>query len=532
MKFFRTTSLISQFLLLVVSSLLFLVFIAVSAYYNLRDYAFRFSNITDYSMPKIVRIANTHSNIKELAYLVEKLTDISSSISRKATYRRIEEIFRLVKGDELSVFNEQNLDLEIQVIEENFNKLHSFIKKRNHYARQVNTHISNLIKEKIKIQFDYKELDKILDSINSERMYGVHKLKDLNLLIKKIQQFFALLRKNGVSEHEEHILAKIEHMLLAPDGIIEIKKKEVNIRIRSKRLASFITSLLYNFSDEIEFLSVKYSKELIRESQESALSLKKEINTLFFLFIGYLLYLMLVIFYVKNKIINRLVALDRNIRQKIKGKNRIIEGNYKDEISYITESFNFYASKVEEKNKKLEDLSLTDSLTNLPNKRMFDIQFERELHFIQRNHHLSSILFVDVDNFKSYNDNYGHPNGDKCLKSLAEVFRKIIKRDTDTVARYGGEEFIFILSNSDIKKSKKIARDLLNAVEGLNIRHEFNGKIQHVTISIGITTINHENCKLGKIHIENADKALYTAKEKGKNTFVHYNDLCRETDGN
>ncbi len=526
MKFLRTSSLLSQFLVLVVSSLLFLVVIAVGAYYKLTDYAVRFSKVTDNSMPKLVRIGSIHSSIKELSYLVEKLADASSSISRRMTYRRIEEIFSLLREDELSVFNEQNLSIEIQIIEDHFNKLHSLIKARERYAEQINDNISKFIKEFHKITFYSKELNQVLNSLTLVKLYEEdHKQSELKAFIKNIEQLFHLFQKSAVSKSEKHIVESLEDILFASDGIIELKKRELTIKIQLKRMTTLVSSLLYNLSGEIEFLSVNHNDELIRESKESALSLRKEVNLLFFLFIIYLLYLTFIIFYLKHKIINRLVALDKNIRHKIKGRNNTLTDDYDDEISYITESFNFYASNTEEQNRKLEELSLTDGLTNLSNRRMFDIQFEQELHFIQRNHHLSSILVVDVDNFKAYNDNYGHLDGDNCLRSLADVLRKAIKRDTDTVARYGGEEFVFILSNSDVENSRRIARELLAAVEDLDIKHEFNGNIGHLTISIGITTINYENVTLGKRNLENADKALYAAKEKGKNTFVHYDDL-------
>ncbi len=477
-------------------------------------------------MPRLVRMANIHSNIKELSYLVKNLNETSRGISQKITYRRIKEIFMLVKEDELFIFNKKNLNVKVQVIEKHIEDLNLLLKKRTQYSKNIHDTIARFEKKAKTFYFYSNELNRILRLINSLKNYELHKESELNIFVKDMRESFNLFQEKSRSWIDKKSLTTIKSVLFAPDGIIELKKKELDINIHSKRMTLLISNLLYNFSGEIEFLSVNYSKDLINESKKSSHSLERDINILFLLSIFYLIYIITVTLYLKRKIINRLIGINKNIRQRIEGGEEVIKDNYKDEISYIVKSFNYYMSIVEEQNEKLADLSLTDDLTNLFNRRMFDIQFERELNFIQRNRHKSSILMVDVDNFKLYNDNYGHLEGDSCLKALSNVFRKIVKRDTDIVARYGGEEFVFILSNSDSTKSKKIASDLLMAVEELHIKHEFNGGRDHLTISIGITTINYENAKLGKVHLENADKALYAAKEKGKNTFVHYEDYC------
>ncbi len=522
MKNFRINSLIFQFLVLVVSSLLFLTFMAAVAYYELTDYALRFSKVTDYSMPKLVKIASIHSNIKELSYLIEHLSDASSGISKRIAYRRIDEIFILVKEDELTIFNEKNLNINIQVIEEHYNRIYSLLMERENYSEQIREGLSSFIKEMGGFSAQSEKLNRILNPVSFVEIQEIHSRSELKSFARKIKQSLNVLRE---SNEFEEVVINIENSLFASDGIVKLKYKELNAKTRLKRQINLISSLLYNFSNEIEFLSVNLNDTLIQESKESALALKKEINVLLFLFLGYLAYLTFIVFYLKHKTIDRLVLLNKNIQQKIEGGDALLTDNYDDEISYIIKSFNFYALKAENQNRRLEELSLTDALTNLPNRRMFDIRFENELYFIRRNDHVSSVILIDVDNFKLYNDNYGHLYGDRCLKDLAEIFRKSVRRDTDTVARYGGEEFVFILSNSNIDDSKKIARELLDSVEKLNIEHKFNNNRGHVTVSIGITTIDSRNCELGKINIENADKALYAAKEKGKNTFVHYNDF-------
>lgn len=524
MKLFRIKSLNVQFLLLALTSLLFFIAIVSGAYYKLTGYASLFLDVTDSSMPKLVRMANIHSNIKELSHLVQELSEKSSNIGRKITYQYIQEIFTLIKNDELSIFKNQDFNIKIQVIEEHFEALNLLVKQKNIYAKKMRDKIELFSREERKILIPSQELDKIMIFINSVELYELHKKTEFNSFINEIKHLFAIFKEKIGSRIDGKSIKNIEDILFASDGFVEIKKKELDMKIKIKRLNAIVGSLLHNFAGEIELLSFNHKEELISNSKEFVLSMKKDLNILLLLFFIYSIGLFVAAFYLKRRVIDRLVRLDKNILQKIEGRGKLLVDNYEDEISYITKSFNYYAVKIEEQNQKLEELSLTDSLTKIANRRMFDIQFERELNFVQRNRYESSILLIDVDNFKLYNDNYGHLEGDRCLQILADVFKKITKRDTDIVARYGGEEFVFILSNSNKENSKKFAKTLLQAVEDLQIKHEYNGNRGYITISIGIVTINYGNVKSGKINLENADKALYFAKEKGKNIFIHYED--------
>ncbi len=521
-------SLNRQFILLALASLLFFIAIVSGAYYKLTGYASLFSNVTDSSMPKLVRMANIHSNIKELLHFVQELSEKSNNISRKITYQRIQDVFTLIKNDELSVFKNQDFNIKIQVIEEHFENLNLLVNQKNQYVKKMHDKIESFSLEERKILIPSQELDKIMIIINSAKLYELHKKAEFNSFVNEIKSLFTLFKGKAGSRIDRKIIKNIENILFASDGFFEIKKKELEISIKIKRINTLVGSLLYNFAGEIESLSFNHKEELIGNSKEFVLSMKKDLNVLFLLFFIYSIGLFVSSFYLKRKVIDRLVSLDKNILQKIEGQEMLLVDNYEDEISCITKSFNYYALKVEEQNQKLEELSLTDSLTKIANRRMFDIQFERELNFVQRNRYESSILLIDVDSFKLYNDNYGHLEGDRCLQALAGVFKNITKRDTDIVARYGGEEFVFILSNSNKENSKKFAKVLLQAVENLQIKHEYNGNWGHVTISIGIVTINYANAKLGKINLENADKALYFAKGEGKNLSIHYEDCENE----
>jgi diguanylate cyclase (GGDEF)-like protein len=128
-----------------------------------------------------------------------------------------------------------------------------------------------------------------------------------------------------------------------------------------------------------------------------------------------------------------------------------------------------------------------------------------------------SLIFLDIDFFKPYNDTYGHLAGDECLISVANSLKKTLHRPTDFLARYGGEEFVVILPETSEDGALKIAGDLRETVESMGMQHEASVVADHVTVSLGTATmIPSEGSALSDL-IDAADKALYRAKEEGRN---------------
>ena len=170
-------------------------------------------------------------------------------------------------------------------------------------------------------------------------------------------------------------------------------------------------------------------------------------------------------------------------------------------------------------NKELQLLSATDGLTGLSNRRMYDELSLREWRRCDRMKKPFSLVMVDVDNFKLYNDHYGHQAGDECLKAVANQMLRAAPRPGDLVARYGGEEFVFALGETDIDGALWVANILRQRVEDLNMPHAAS-RLKHVTVSCGVASIMpNDKVTLG-ILLQSADYALYQAKEQGRNKVV------------
>lgn len=168
-------------------------------------------------------------------------------------------------------------------------------------------------------------------------------------------------------------------------------------------------------------------------------------------------------------------------------------------------------------NHKLQRISRTDGLTKIANRRYFDETLTSEISKLSRTNMPLTLILCDIDYFKNYNDFYGHVKGDDCLQQVAQAINSSFFRDSDLVARYGGEEFSVILSNVNEKTAIILAERLRSNIEKLKLEHEDSTVAKIVTISIGVTTLFPDKDTSSQKIIENADKALYIAKNKGRN---------------
>lgn len=189
------------------------------------------------------------------------------------------------------------------------------------------------------------------------------------------------------------------------------------------------------------------------------------------------------------------------IKAKIRAMERIAE--MRDQLSRL--------------NSELEALSQLDSLTHIYNRRTFNELAQQQWALAKRHQQPISALMIDVDHFKLFNDHYGHPAGDSCLKKVTQAIKGCLHRTTDILGRYGGEEFVVLLPETDAKGAMCVAQSIGEAISALQLRHDVSPTASHVTASLGgatcLRTTGHDLEEL----IKNADRALYKAKRAGRN---------------
>jgi diguanylate cyclase (GGDEF)-like protein len=175
--------------------------------------------------------------------------------------------------------------------------------------------------------------------------------------------------------------------------------------------------------------------------------------------------------------------------------------------------------QLDELNKKLEMLSSLDPLTQILNRRGLTDRLQTEWKSSKRNHDELSVLMLDIDNFKLYNDNYGHSQGDSCLQNFSKVLTNCMQRPHDSVARYGGEEFLILLPCTPIEQAHFKAEQIIKALSIKSIPHEYSPVANFVTTSIGVSS-SEFGAKDYEELIDQADSALFLAKDQGRNQSV------------
>ncbi len=191
---------------------------------------------------------------------------------------------------------------------------------------------------------------------------------------------------------------------------------------------------------------------------------------------------------------------------------------YRSEL--LAERLQVANNRLSSANQELQEISTTDELTGTFNRRYFNQRFEEVWADHLREGHMLSAVMIDVDYFKIYNDNFGHLQGDYCLKRLAQEIMEVICRPRDFVARFGGEEFIILLPNTDLEGAKEICARIHNRVAQLAIPHKRTDNIRRVTVSIGGAVVLPTQDFSTDQFLQKVDRALYQAKRSGRNTTV------------
>jgi len=222
-------------------------------------------------------------------------------------------------------------------------------------------------------------------------------------------------------------------------------------------------------------------------------------------------------------------ALTREAKERKKAEKRLQDlikalTQQKDDLEMLVETITEHGDDLQyewlERIGVAEEEAMTDALTSVSNRRHFDEYLTSEWKRASRYRSCFSIIMIDIDYFKLFNDHYGHQAGDDCIKRVAKVGKKVCSRDSDLFARYGGEEFAVVLPATDYNGAMMLASKILKNVAELSISHEKSNVADHITVSVGVASsqvaFDVDPTELLKL----ADDMLYKAKELGRNQVV------------
>ncbi|MBE0451969.1 MAG: diguanylate cyclase [Clostridia bacterium] len=247
-----------------------------------------------------------------------------------------------------------------------------------------------------------------------------------------------------------------------------------------------------------------------------------------------LIFMSLILFIIRN-VIRPILRLNESAKKMSHGIiDEVPLGKQRNEIYELTQSFNDMSMKIvnhvdeleaqvklrtielEEKNEMLRHLSFKDELMGIGNRRRLDDFLEQALELASRNNLNIGLMMLDIDNFKEFNDSYGHIEGDECLRKIGKALKRSVHRKSDLIARYGGEEMVVVLQDTTKENLLKVAENIRLEIHGLMLPNE-NTELGVVTVSIGAVLCKVKPKQTADEVLNVADQALYEAKANGKN---------------
>lgn len=261
---------------------------------------------------------------------------------------------------------------------------------------------------------------------------------------------------------------------------------------------------------------IRQGMTIVRQEQiTQTMRLQRRVTWLFLVTIA--LFFGLLVAYLWKFLVQPLSLLLEGIRNFTRGKTDIqIPKIGKDELGELQEAFNEMSRELDVERKRLRSESQSDALTGLFNMRYFRMQLVEEFSRSQRYSRPLTLLMLDVDNFKTYNDRNGHPAGDIVLKEVSRILIRNV-RGTDIVARYGGEEFVVLLPETPLDAGLSVAEKIRKAVEDHYFPFAGSRNGERLTVSIGVASYPDVRVTSDQDLVEASDKALYAAKRSGRN---------------
>jgi len=512
------------------------VFVIVFTLFRFTQVKEIFTYLSVHSVPSITKASAINSSIQQLATLTVKLTNSQSKTDASLTVQQ----FAVVAEQLIDTIdaNRQEVSFiakELSTIIVESNELKTLVEVQLAQKRQlqksksdVYTAIFSLITNQ-NIDSQHNEiivnLQRILSfAVDIENQQHLHKLRETEQeLLLKMQH----LRNNMVGSKPiiAEQLKSIEKQLVGEDSIISQKISLLRTQARSRGRSSFVVHLIENLASNLQYQTQIINKATQKRAESGIKMLTNSYEVSVVSSVFAFLASVFMIYYLYKRIVARLIRLTNEVEIKtttsttqMKVNNITVEGN--DEITLLSKTFCQYLDKVRAQEGYLRKLSNQDSLTQIPNRRSFDKHMEQTFESAKVSKHMVSLILIDVDFFKQYNDKYGHSLGDICLQEVAAKISQIATENNDFCARYGGEEFAYVASNKTNLEAKAISDSLRQGIQDLAIEHSISKISNVVTASVGcasVTILSEADDLTASELIELADTQLYTAKNNGRN---------------
>ncbi|MDC8830019.1 sensor domain-containing diguanylate cyclase [Alteromonas gilva] len=507
---------------------------------KLKSFEETLTSITSESLPSVINAGQLYAQMNLLLSVTEQLSMANSEAMRRIALKAIDQQF---SGSDYTGVMPQNGNyvlVQVASIKRELDELNSLVIQKI----EVN---NDILRQQMHLYALFDEIQTLpvllssapehphwqMDFANAVILAGELLTLDQLSLIRQQQQrlsrqivAMSALTKNNPVAKKENIHAKIqrfEEIVLAPDkGLVALRQSQLKILGRVQGRSNLVRNLITDYARLNEFESHQLNEAVLARAADTTLLVKRQIKQVSSIFFVVLLAYIGFAVFIHRFVVRRLKTLRNQVLQRAGDHNQVITVSGNDEITELAKSFEQFAHTIELQKETLEEMSMNDALTGIANRRAFDERYHQALSMASRQRTPLAILLLDVDYFKQYNDNYGHSEGDRCLKQVADLLKSQLPRKTDVIARYGGEEFAILLPDTSQNGAEFVAEQILDAFKNAQIPHDYSGVADHVTISIGLTRSQEINGMLIPPSIEEADEALYLAKRRGRNCWVKY----------
>ena len=541
---YKQLSLIKKLAILLLMAVVLFIGVGTLLQTRLEQTQLILNDLTFNTIPAMTNANQSAIKSSELFSALELLTSSNTPVERRIAELEVNKKLNETQEQANRVNYSQNEFRLLKTIQEEMNNLNLLIDTKLDIADQITKKQKGLSELQYQADSVYKEntgqtplettqkakwkiafLELITLAYRVEDTDRLDELKEIKHTIElKLSHLESIVEETlpTLEKQVSPLNTAISELLMSDQGLLNLQANHLKMIGRTRGREYFIRNLISDYSNVANQFSLNKNKYL----KDKILALSNGVYTQETWFIGGFILLAVMICTILalyTHAIKRLRILTRKIRNMT--TEPILTHSSKDEIDELFHAFDQFSDTINTQNQRLETLSLTDSLTNIANRRAFDRRLFYELSNDRTLQIDLSVVLIDVDFFKQYNDTYGHASGDEALQKIAMMLSHTIQNSTNLIARYGGEEFVAILPNKTAKESNLVAQNIMQAIRLANIKHRMSEISDRITISIGIATRTKGEASDIDTLMKKADMALYYSKKQGRNQATHIDDI-------
>jgi diguanylate cyclase (GGDEF)-like protein len=510
------------------------VFILLSYFTFTRLLSFEstLTDISDKSLPNLIRISQLYSQAARLLESTELLSKSASGASKRLAQKRLSTNIINIRKAAKNAFANEFLDTQLDTIAIELDEFSTLIEDRLHTLADIELLRDQMYKLNVQAVNIKKQsssawvlgfsqvINNVSRALNEKKLQRVRFL--FNQLEKQLNKLSTISGEGQDKAVRRQLTHQFKTLLFDKNGMELLKIKSLRLEGRVIGRENFVHNLIEDYVAQLSLLTNETEQNITLQVATSVVDMKEQTQLIRLILIGGVVFLLVIVVLFQQRILKRISVFKQIVRNETQkfDYETILNGN--DEITDLAEAFNEFIHTIDIQKQKLEQLSMSDGLTGIANRRALDIRLKHDIEISIRQKSSVAILLMDIDCFKQYNDNYGHSAGDQCLKDVSKIIGDSLQRDSDFVARYGGEEFVCVLPKTDSQGAQMIAANLIEQFKQAALPHKYSNIADYLTMSIGIATSQPDNVLSPETIIKQADSALYVSKQTGKNSFNLY----------